>query len=260
MRVISWNVNGLRACIRKGFLDWLEASEASIVGLQEVRALPDQLPIEAFREAGWHVALQPAEKKGYSGVGILSRSKPTDLETSLGVPELDREGRLQIARFGDLLLANVYFPNGSGRNRDNSRIPYKLSFYRRLFDHLEERKQGDDKVLVVGDFNTAHEDIDLARPRQNRMTSGFCDEERAELARWLANGWTDTFRKEYPDEGVYTWWSNRQGVREKNIGWRIDYILANQNAMNVISASHIFTQQLGSDHCPIAVDLVKQGF
>ena len=166
MRVVSWNVNGLRACARKGFLPFLEVSGADIVGLQEVRAFEHQLDPDVRTPPGWHAAFSPAERPGYSGVAIYSREPPTSVETSLGEPRFDLEGRLLIARFGRLAVASVYFPKGSGRDRDNSRVAYKLDFYAAVFDRLQTlRRRG--PVLVIGDYNTAHEPIDLARPAAN---------------------------------------------------------------------------------------------
>lgn len=255
VRVLSWNVNGLRACARKGFLDWLQSCGGEVVGVQEVRALPAQLPEEVRQPPGWHSAWSAAQRPGYSGVGLYARRPPDSVRTSLDDPEMDAEGRLQIAEFGPLLVANGYFPNGNGVNRDNSRIPFKLAFYRRLFDLLEPERREGRPILVMGDFNTAHQEIDLARPRENRETSGFRPEEREELARWLDAGWVDTFRRFQPAGGHYTWWSQRWGVREKNIGWRIDYVLASEAAAQHLRAAAIYPQVKGSDHCPISVDL-----
>jgi exodeoxyribonuclease-3 len=248
-------VNGLRACARKGFGAWLGRSGGAIVGLQEVRAFPEQLPPRLRRPRGWHVAFAPAERPGYSGVALYSRRAPDRVETSLGAPRFDREGRLVIGHFGRLAVANVYFPKGSGSLRDNSRVPYKLAFYRRLFRHLERLRRGGRRVLVMGDFNTAHREIDLARPRANAETSGFLPEERAELDRWLAAGWVDTFRRFESGGGHYTWWSQRQGVRARNIGWRIDTVLASPAAMRFVEGAFIQSRVRGSDHCPVGVDV-----
>jgi exodeoxyribonuclease-3 len=255
MRVVSWNVNGVRACAKKGFLDVLETCGADVVALQETRVLSEQLDLSLREPEGWHTHFSSAERKGYSGVGLYSRTPPSEVITSLGRPEFDVEGRVQIARFGDVWVANVYFPNGSGKNRDNSRIPYKLDFYRRLYDVLGELGSETESILCVGDFNTAHEEIDLARPKTNHKTSGFCPEERAELGRWLSNGWHDTFRERVPEGEHYTWWSQRFGVRERNIGWRIDYVLASKAANTRVTEAFIWPDTLGSDHCPIGVDL-----
>jgi exodeoxyribonuclease-3 len=194
LRVLSWNVNGLRACARKGFLLWLRAAEADIVGLQEVRALPEDLSPRVRSPRGWSTCFSVAERRGYSGVGLFSRSAPDWVRTSLDQPHFDREGRLQLARFGRLLIANVYFPKGSGPNRDNSRIPYKLAFSRALFEAVERCRRQGLRVLVMGDWNTAHREIDLAFPKSNADNSGFRPEERAEIDRWLAAGWIDAFR------------------------------------------------------------------
>ncbi|MFU8802850.1 MAG: exodeoxyribonuclease III, partial [Bradymonadaceae bacterium] len=218
MKVVSWNVNGLRACAKKGFSDWLDTFGADVVGLQEIRCLPDQVPKEIRNPDGWHTDFFAAEKKGYSGVGLYSKIEPESVITSVGVEEFDIEGRIQEIRLGRLSIWNVYFPNGSGKNRDLSRVPYKLRFY----DHLRERLQAGvdagERILVMGDFNTAHEEIDLARPKSNVKTSGFRPEERESFSAWIEAGWTDTFREFTPDGGHYSWWSQRKGVRERNVG------------------------------------------
>lgn len=256
MRVLSWNVNGLRAIDRGGrFRRWLERSAGDIVGVQEARARLEQLPRRLQRPKGWHTHVAEAERRGYSGVALFTRRAPDAVETCLGADELDREGRLQLARFGRLVVANVYFPNGNGVDRDNSRVPYKLRFYRALFERLARERSRGRRVLVMGDFNTAHREIDLARPRQNKRTSGFLAPEREELERWLDAGWVDTFRHFEPGPGHYTWWSQRKGVREKNIGWRIDYVLACPAAMAFVERAYILRHVRGSDHCPIGVDL-----
>jgi exodeoxyribonuclease-3 len=254
-RIYSWNVNGIRSAVDKGFVDWLKKSRAEIVGIQEVRAQPEQVPGAVSELPRWHQHYTAPERKGYSGVGLLSRREPTSIETSLGEDRFDTEGRIQIARYGRLVVANGYFPNGSGKDRDNSRIPYKLDWYRALFDKLQRLRRGGYRVIVMGDFNTAHREIDLARPKANAKTSGFCPEEREELDRWIRAGWADTFRAFEPGEGHYTWWSQRFGVRAKNIGWRIDYVLASPAAMKFVKSAFIHPKTMGSDHCPIGVDI-----
>ncbi len=254
MRIVSWNVNGLRACAKKGFEGWLEGSGAAVVGLQEVRSRREQLPEGLRRPPGWHLELTAAERPGYSGVALYSRAAPDHVE-GLGEARFDLEGRLQLARFGDLWLANGYFPNGNGPNRDLSRIPYKLDFYRALFDRLEGPRAAGQPILVMGDLNTAHREIDLARPRQNRETSGFRPEEREELDRWLRQGWSDTFRLYESGPEHYSWWSQRGGARGRNVGWRLDYILASPGALPFLRAAAIHPEVMGSDHCPVSVDL-----
>ncbi len=255
MRIVSWNVNGLRACARKGFVDWLGGAGAQIVALQEVRALPNQLPEGIRRLKRWHQAYHPAERLGYSGVGILSRRRPDEIVSSLGEEQFDREGRIQIARFGNLIVANGYFPKGSGTQRDNSRVPYKLGFYQRLFEVLNEMRTTTSRQLVLGDFNTAHCEIDLARPRENRENSGFLPEERQEFQRWIEAGWVDTFRAFHGQGGHYSWWSQRQGARERNVGWRIDYVLASAEAMSFVRRAFVLKDVRGSDHCPVGIDV-----
>ena len=255
MRVISWNVNGLRACAKKGFVESLHRSNADIVGLQEVRAFADQLPDEVRNLDGWHAHYSPAERPGYSGVALFSRQPPTRIETSLGEPRFDVEGRLQIARFDRLTVINAYFPKGSGKDRDNSRVPYKLDFYRAVFDRAQKLRRRQ-PVLVIGDYNTAHQEIDLARPKDNVKNSGFLPEERAELDRLFDAGWVDTFRRRHPGEADhYSWWSQRGGARARNVGWRIDYLLASPAAMKRVREAFIWPAVMGSDHCPVGVDL-----
>jgi exodeoxyribonuclease-3 len=254
-KIISWNVNGLRACAKKGFGSWLGRSRAEIVGIQEVRAPEEKIPEELRFPRGRHTHFVEAERPGYSGVGLFAKRKPDAVETSLGEDRFDREGRLQIARFGRLVLANAYFPKGSGTQRDNSRVPYKLDFYAALFERLQRLRKGGLRVLVMGDFNTAHHEIDLARPKGNKDTSGFLPEERAELDRWAAAGWVDTFRRFESGPDHYSWWSQRGGCRERNIGWRIDLIMASPAAMRFARSAFIRPKVKGSDHCPIGIDL-----
>ena len=255
MRIVSWNVNGLRACAKKGFVNFLESSAADIVCLQEVRAFPEQLEPEVLAPSGWHAVFSPAERPGYSGVGIYSRIAPSKVETELGVAEYDIEGRIIVAHFGRLAVASVYFPKGNGRDRDNARVPYKLGFYAAVFKHIERlKKRG--PVFVTGDYNTAHEEIDLARPKTNKKSSGFLPEERRVMSEWLEAGWVDTFRRQHPnEEGHYSWWRQFGGARENNVGWRIDYVFASPSAAKRVTNAFIWPNALGSDHCPVGVDI-----
>ena len=254
MRILSWNVNGLRACTRKGFRSFLADCGADVLALQEVRAFPEQLDDDVRAPEGWQAAFAPAERPGYSGVALYSRQAPDRIETELE-PRFDVEGRFIAAHFGRLVVASVYFPKGSGRERDNSRVPYKLDFYRAVFDRVERlRRRG--PVFVTGDYNTAHESIDLARPKGNVKNSGFLPEERAEISRWLDAGWVDTFRARHPDApGHYTWWRQFGGARERNVGWRIDYVLASPSADRRVQQAFIWPEATGSDHCPVGVDI-----
>jgi exodeoxyribonuclease-3 len=254
-RIFSWNVNGLRAAAGKGFGTWLSKSRAEIVGIQEVRALPHQVPEKLANPARWYSHFSPADRLGYSGVGLYSRRKPDSVDTSLGSDRFDCEGRLQLARFGRLVVANGYFPNGNGKDRDNSRVPYKLDWYRALFEKVQRLRRGGYRVVVMGDFNTAHREIDLARPKSNRKTSGFLPEERAELDRWIDAGWIDTFRAFEPGPEHYSWWSQMGGARARNVGWRIDYVMASPAAMKFVRKAFIHPHVKGSDHCPVGVDV-----
>jgi exodeoxyribonuclease-3 len=253
MRLLSWNVNGLRACAREAFPRVLRESAADFIGVQEVRALPAQLDASTRAPAGWHACFAPGGP-GYSGVAIYSRAKPDEVLIGVGERRFDVEGRLIAARFGRMFIVNGYFPKGSGSKRDNSRVPYKLGFYEAAFAVAERlRRRG--TVFVIGDFNTAHAEIDLARPKENAKSSGFLPDERAAFSRWTDAGWVDTFRERHPAEtGHYTWWRQWGGARERNVGWRIDYVLASPTAAKRVTDAFIWPQVQGSDHAPIGVD------
>lgn len=255
MRVVSWNVNGLRAIAKKGFHKFLSSSKADVICLQEVRALPEQLDEKTRNPKGWHTYFMAAERKGYSGVAIYSKKPADAVVSSVRKKVFDIEGRFLLTRFGRLSVASVYFPKGSRQGEENDRVKYKLEFYKHVFKVLAKcRRYG--PTLVTGDFNTAHTAIDLARPKSNEKTSGFLPEERKEFDRWVSNGWIDTFRARHVDEeGHYTWWRQWGGARENNVGWRIDYVLASQSANKKVTGAFIWPDQLGSDHCPVGVDL-----
>jgi exodeoxyribonuclease III len=255
MRIVSWNVNGLRSVANKGFATFMKKSAADIVALQEVRAPADKIDDSLRALHGYTAHFTHAKRPGYSGVGLYARRVPDSIEHKLGVKALDDEARLQIARFGKLTIVNGYFPNGKGPERDNSRVPHKLTFYKKLFKKLQPLVATGAPVLVMGDFNTAHEDIDLARPKDNRQISGFLEIERAELTRWHKAGWVDTFRHFEKSPGHYSWWSNRPGVRARNVGWRIDYVYASPGAMQYVHSARIHKDIMGSDHCPVSVDV-----
>lgn len=257
-RFVSWNVNGIRACVRKGFLEWLPGARADVIGLQETRCEHEDLPemlhrLPALRHAHW---VSARSRRGYSGVAILSRTAPQWVETELGDERYDREGRFLLARFDDVLLANVYFPKGSGTQRDNSRVPYKLAFTEHVFEVLRrQRRKHGLPVILMGDLNVAPHPIDLARPRGNETTSGFLPEERALLARCVGRSWVDTYRALHPDGVKYSWWSNRIGVRERNIGWRIDHVLVTADLAPRVRDAFVWDHVRGSDHCPVGIDL-----
>jgi exodeoxyribonuclease-3 len=253
VRIASWNVNGLRACARRGFSRWLSRAGADVVCVQEVRAFPEQLPPSLARPRAWHAVFAPAARPGYSGVATYARRPPDEVRVGIGEERFDVEGRLAFSRHGALLVVNAYFPNGNGRERDLARIPYKLEFYRTLREHLRPLAARGERIVVLGDWNTAYDERDLARPRQNRETSGFRPEERAELGRWFEEGWVDSFRHYEQGGGHYSWWAQRADARARNVGWRIDLALVSPGAMPFLRAASIERHVLGSDHCPITV-------
>ena len=257
MRLISWNVNGIRSCAGKGMLRWLATSDAEILALQETRALEDECPPPLRAPHGLaHCAWVSARsRRGYSGVALYSVIAPLRTETSLGIEDYDREGRFVLAEFPTFLVASVYFPKGSGVDRDNSRVFYKLGFTERVFAVVDDLRRTTGKgAVVMGDFNIAPAPLDLARPRGNETTSGFLPEERAAFARIVDGGWVDTFRHLNPDDVRYTWWSQRLGVRDRNIGWRIDHVLVSEDLVPRVRAAHIWDHVRGSDHCPVGID------
>lgn len=253
MKIVSWNVNGLRAAERKGFLDWLRASDADVVLLQEIKATEEQLSAELRAPPGWHAAFHPAERKGYSGVAAYCRTKPDEVAVGLGIERFDVEGRVLAVRFGTLHVIGAYFPNGSD---DLSRVPYKLDFYAAMLKHLNALRKKGRQVVVSGDYNTAHRPIDLARPKENEGTTGFLPEEREWVDRYVKEGWLDTFRHVHPEAAQrYSWWSYRAGARERNVGWRIDYHFADAALAKRIRGATIEADVLGSDHCPVGLEL-----
>lgn len=256
IRFAVWNVNGIRSCRQKGFDDWLKRAQPDVCGLQEVRAFPESIAdaIEKWHGLGYAAHFFPAKKPGYSGTAILTRRPPRKVDSGVGVPEFDDEGRFIGADFGEFYFASVYFPKGSGPDRSNSRVPFKLAFYDRVLDLLDRRAKKQ-RVIVGGDFNTAHEEIDLTNWKTNAKTSGFLPEERRAFRAWIDRGFKDEFRERHQGlGGHYTWWSQRQGARERNVGWRIDYLLTKGTADGEILKAWIDPGQKGSDHCPLGLD------
>ena len=250
----SWNVNGLRACVKNGFLDWVTKNSFDVIGLQEVRADLSQIPKEVSDLPGYFKFWFPAtSKKGYSGVGILTRNEPTKIHYGMGIEEFDKEGRVIAAEFKDCVFLSVYFPNSQDKG---ARIDYKIAFCEALMKFAEKFERGGKAVVVCGDFNIAHEPIDLARPDDNEESPGYLPAEREWMGHFLAEGWIDTFRHFYPrKENAYSWWSARTRARERNIGWRIDYHAVNADAKVRIKGAGIQDQVMGSDHCPVTLEL-----
>jgi len=250
MRLLSWNVNGIRACFRKGLLSWVQAEAPDLLCLQETRAHKEQVEAELQAFSGYHAFWNPARRPGYSGVATFSRQPPDSVHVGLGRPEFDVEGRVLTLEFGSLSVVNAYFPNSQ---RTHARLPYKLAFCQAMLDWLKALRARGQNVLVCGDYNIAHREIDLRNPRENQDNAGFLPEERAWMDQFLDSGFVDTFRSRCPEPGHYTWWSNRKGVREKNIGWRIDYVAADEDLDTRIRQSFHLPDVLGSDHCPVGV-------
>lgn len=249
MKLISWNVNGLRACMGKGFLDFLKTSDADIVCLQETKMQREQAD---FIIGGYEEYWNSAEKKGYSGTAVFTKKPPLSVSYGIGIPEHDTEGRVITAEFPDFFLVNVYTPNSQ---QELARLPYRMQWEDAFRDYLKTLDQKK-PLIVCGDMNVAHEEIDLKNPKTNRKNAGFTDEERQKMTELLSSGFIDTFRLLYPDtEGVYSWWSYRFHAREKNAGWRIDYFLVSDRLKDRVLDSRIDTDVFGSDHCPVELIL-----
>ena len=253
MNLISWNVNGIRAAEKKGFLDWLHGSMPDILCLQETKAHPDQINENLRNPEGYHTYWASAERKGYSGVALLTRYEPRELQFGLGIPEFDREGRTIIADYDQFVLITVYVPNGA---RDHSRVPFKLRFKNALLDRCNSLRSDGRAVIFCGDINTAHTEIDLARPRENKGSTGFLPEERAWIDRVIDEGYIDTYRELHPDlEGGYSWWAYWGGARERNVGWRLDYFFISPDLLEKVGAAELHPEVMGSDHCPVSLSL-----
>lgn len=256
MKLISWNVNGVRAIEKKGFLDWLSDEEPDILCIQETKAKIDQLGTSLTEDHGYHTYWHSAERPGYSGVATFCKNEPYDVQMGLGVEKFDKEGRVLITEHENFLLYNIYFPNGQ---KDDIRLNYKLEFYDTLLPMIDEHVSNGQNVIVTGDWNTAHHPIDLARPKENINTSGFMPIEREKLDRYISHGWVDTFRLFHTEPDRYSWWTYRFGARQRNIGWRIDYFFANQEFVDQIEDADIYDKIMGSDHCPVTLLVSDQG-
>ena len=250
--VVSWNVNGIRAAEKKGLLDWLQATRADVVALQETKAHPDQLSLALRQPAGYHTSWCAAERKGYSGVATFSREQPLDIRLGLDDARFDSDGRVLISRFPGFVLLNIYFPNGG---RGPEWVEYKLAFYARFVQVIAALMAAGQHVIVVGDVNTAYAEIDLARPRENVRVSGFLPEERSAMGHFFTAGLIDTFRHMYPAVQKYSWWDQRTGARARDIGWRLDYIFVSPGLRDAIVDAEIHCDVVGSDHCPVSVTL-----
>lgn len=253
MKLISWNVNGIRSVYDKGFLDWVAQERPDILCLQETKAAPEQLKKDLREVEGYLSYFASATlKKGYSGVALYTRSAPLEVRYGLGIEEFDREGRTIVAHYPDFILYNVYFPNGKA---SAERLQFKMAFYEAFLELTRAQVKEGQGIVVCGDVNTAHRAIDLARPKENEKVSGFLPEERDWIERFLAAGFVDTFRMYHAEGGQYTWWDLKSGARARNVGWRIDYFYASANLAPRVTEAYILPQVMGSDHCPIGITL-----
>lgn len=252
MKLISWNINGIRAIEKKGFLDWLKKENPDILCLQETKAHPDQLSDNLLHPASFDTFWASAEKRGYSGSSVWTKRKPVSFTDKLGIKEFDSEGRTNILDFGEFMLFNIYFPNGGSSNK---RVPFKMAFYEAFFKKICGLKDKGKKLIICGDINTAHSEIDLARPKENETKTGFLPEERAWVTKLINAGFIDTFRHFCKEPGHYTWWDYKTKARDRDIGWRIDYFFITLNLLSSLKDAFIFKNVFGSDHCPIGIIL-----
>lgn len=253
IRAWCWNVNGIRAVYKKGFREWILKEKPEILCVQETKALRKQFPRDIREVEGYYTYFSEAERKGYSGVATYSRIKPEKIEKGFGIEEFDREGRILITYHEDFVLFNIYFPNGK---RSAERLQFKMDFYDTFLEYIDGIRDEGKNVVVCGDLNTAHKEIDIARPKENEKISGFLPEERAWIDKFLGHGYVDTFREFNKKPEQYSWWSYRTRARERNVGWRLDYFFVNQEFMDHVENSYILSDVMGSDHAPAGIDLV----
>lgn len=249
MKLLSWNVNGIRACIKKGFLDWVEKQNPDILCIQETKAQPKQVLMNL---PTYHCYWSSAEKKGYSGVLTFSKEKPISVAKGFGIKKFDSEGRFLELEYNEFYLINLYFPNAQ---RLLKRLDFKLEFNNTLLDYIQNLRIKKPKkgIIMCGDFNVAHKEIDLKNPKSNVKNAGFSPKEREFFTKFLEKGYLDTFREYDESSEKYTWWTYRANVRERNIGWRIDYFVINTEFRTKLKSAFILSDVMGSDHCPIGI-------
>lgn len=254
MKIVSYNVNGIRAALRKGLIDWIDEENADVICIQEIKARAEDVKLSEIEERGYFPYWHPAEKKGYSGVLTLSKQKPNQVIRGMGIEEFDSEGRILRTDFGDITLLNCYFPSGTS---GDLRQAVKMEFLDEFFNWAHQLKGTRPYLLVAGDYNIAHTEKDIHNPVRNKNTSGFKPEERAWMSKWFDSGFTDPFRALHPDKVEYSWWSYRAAARERNKGWRIDYISTSDNlSKRIVSLRHA-SEAVHSDHCPVVLELGK---
>ncbi len=252
LKLYSWNVNGIRAAEKKGFLDWVKSVDADVIAVQETKARPEQLSDQLRNCDGYNVAFASAEKPGYSGVATFSRKPPKVVVVGLGDATFDSDGRTIITEYDHFVLFNIYFPNGG---RGPEYVTHKIAFYRHFLKVVQGYVKQGRSVIVTGDVNTSYAEIDIARPKENTHRSGFMPIEREAMGEFFAAGLIDTFRHVYPDTVKYTWWDQVTRSRERNVGWRLDYFFVTPDLKTKIVDAQIHDDVLGSDHCPISLTL-----
>jgi len=250
MRIITYNVNGIRAALGKGFIDWVKSSEADVICIQETKARPEQIPTDLFNEAGYYAYWFSAQKKGYSGVGILTKKEPDNVVIGMGVEKYDNEGRVIRADYGDVSVMSVYHPSGTS---GNVRQEFKMTWLDDFLIYSRKLKKERPNIIISGDFNICHKPIDIHDPIRNANNSGFLPEEREWIGKFIEDGFIDSFRYLNQEPHNYTWWSYRTAARTRNVGWRIDYHCVNKNLKDRVVKSYHNTDILGSDHCPVSV-------
>ena len=251
-KILCWNVNGIRAVRNKGFLDWLYKESPDILCLQETKAQPEQLGEDLLEPQGYHTFWNHPERKGYSGVAVFSKEQPLRVQYDFGPGGGEIEGRVLMTEYPEFTLFDIYFPNGK---KDQERLDYKMAFYDGFLEYADSLKAEGKRLVVCGDFNTAHKEIDLARPRENGKVSGFLPEERAWIDKFIAHGYVDTFRQFNREPGQYTWWDMKSGARVRNVGWRLDYFFVSDNLLPALKEAFIMPDVTGSDHCPVGIVL-----
>ena len=252
MKITTWNVNGIRAAINKGFIEWFAESRPDVLCLQEVKAYKEQVSEDLTQVSGYAQFWNSAERAGYSGVATFTNTEPISMKPGFGVDAFIGEGRTIVTKFPEFYLFNIYFPNGQ---RDQGRLDYKLGFYEALLSYCDELIAAGNEVIITGDFNTAHREIDLANPKSNEKNSGFMPIEREWIDRYLEHGFIDAFRQLYPEKVQYSWWTYRFGARSRNVGWRLDYYLVTKGVMDKVKDVVIHDDVMGSDHCPVSLIL-----
>lgn len=249
--VLSWNVNGIRSVLKKGFLEWLQAAQPDILCLQETRALPQDLKDDLLEPFGYKSYWHPAKKRGYSGTATYCKIQPNNVD-KLNLPEFDDEGRLQVLEFPGFTILNGYWPNSQDKR---ARLPYKLDFCQAITEFSNKLVKKGHNLILCGDFNIAHNEIDLTRPKDNENSAGYYIEEREAMTNFLNNGFVDSFRHHNNDKIQYSWWSYRSQARARNVGWRIDYHCVNKAFATQVKRAWILDEVMGSDHCPVGIEI-----